>query len=259
MPLRGERSAPTFDRTEPNDLNHYFRQLETLFTRCKIADETEQKEYAVMYVKADVAETWEALPEFTDETKTFKQFKDRLFEIYNQVTSRYILSDLDRLIGERQRLGMRSLQDLSEFHLGFNAIASYLTKNQLISARERSQAYLRVFDEALQTKILMRLHIVLPDHHPSLPYEISDAYDAARWVLQGVPTVATTTYTAAANMTPTSEAGYVKTEHLGAFLNDFKKSIVEALSSNRPHMNQGPRSNKCMFDGCDTFIRDCPG
>ena len=264
MPLRGERGAPTFDKTEPNDLNRYFRQLETLFARCTIADDEEMKLHAVTYVKADVAETWEALPEFTDNTKTFREFKDRLFEIYNQVSARYILSDLDRLIGERQRIGMRGLQDLSEFHLSFNAVSTYLISNQLLSARERSQAYLRVFDEVLQNKILMRLQIVLPNQHPSLPYEIGAVYDAAKWVLQGVSgTVTTPAYSAPAVAIPSPDAGFVKTEQLGAFLNDFKKSIIDALSTNRPRTQtqgfNGARSSKCMFDGCEAFIRDCPG
>ena len=264
MPLRGERGAPTFDKTEPNDLNRYFRQLETLFTRCTIADDEEMKLHAVTYVKADVAETWEALPEFTDDTKTFREFKERLFEIYNQVSTCYILSDLDHLIGEHQRIGMRSLQDLSEFHFSFNAVSTYLITNQLLSARERSQAYLHVFDEVLQGKILMRLQIVLPNQHPSLPYEIGAVYDAAKWVLQGVSgTVATPAYSVPVTAVPSAEAGFVKTEQLGAFLNDFKKSIVDALSTNRPRtQNQGfngARSSKCMFDGCDAFIRDCPG
>ena len=269
MPLRGERSAPIFDKSEPNKLSCYFRQLETLFTRCGIVNDTEKKEYAALYMKADVAETWEALPEYSDNTKTFVQLKDRLFEVYNQVALCYILSDLDRLIGERQRLGMRSLQDLSEFHLTFNAMASYLTTNELISKRERSQAYLRVFDEALQSKILMRLQITLPNHHPSLPYEINDVYDAAKWVLQGIPgTVGISAlaplYASTTTAVPVTETGYVKTEELGSFLNDLKKSMVEAISAGarpRAAMSGGggpPRSTKCMFDGCDAFIRDCP-
>jgi hypothetical protein len=243
MPLRGERSAPTFDKSKPNELARYFRQLETLFTRCGIERDDEKKEYAATYVKAEVAETWEALPEYSDEDKTFAEFKERLFEVYNQVSLRYILLDLDRLIDERQRIGMRSFQDLSEFHLSFNAMASYLTKNELISKWERSQAYLRVFDEALQNKILMCLQITLPNHHPALPYEINSVYDAAKWVLQGVPnivgvtTAATPSYMASSTVVPAADAGYVKTEQLGSFLNDFKNSIVEALTTNnRPRV-----------------------
>jgi hypothetical protein len=268
MPIRGERSAPLFDQKEPSELGRYFKQLETLFARCTIDDDEEKKQYATSYIKSSVADSWEALPEFTDAQKTYKDFKDRLFELYNQVSLRYILADLDRLVGERQRVGIRSLQDLSEFHLTFNTISTYLLTNSLISSREQSQSYLRVFDDATQTRLVMRLQIVLPNHHPSLPYAINSIYDAAKWVLQGVPGtvgIASTapSYAAPVNLAPIADNGYVKTEQLGSFLNDFKKSVIEALNVNRsrPPASTGggaPRPSKCHFDGCENFIRDCP-
>jgi hypothetical protein len=273
MPIRGERSAPTFDPSSPNDITRYFKQLETLFARCMVQDDNDKKQHATSYVSSEVADTWEALTEFTDQQASFKAFKDRLFEIYNQVSLRYIISDLDRIIGERQRLGVRSLQDLSEFHLRFNAISTYLIANDLLSSREQSQAYLRVFDESAQNQITMRLQIKLPNHHPSLPYPISEVYEAAKWVLQGVPGSLGLPMSAAPAPRPTAIAnasnvspgpGFIKTEQLGSFLNDFTKTIIDAINAGRPRPSginptgsMPPRSNKCMFDGCDRFIRDC--
>ena len=92
---------------------------------------------------------------------TKPDFKQKLLKIYNQLNMCYILSDLDHLIGERQHLDVNSLQELSEFHLRFNAITSYLLTNQLISAQEQSQAYLQVFNKLLHGKILMRLQIAI--------------------------------------------------------------------------------------------------
>jgi hypothetical protein len=273
MPLRGERSAPIFDQKQPNDLGRYFKQLEILFARCAINVDADMKEYASSYVTSEVADSWEAIPEFSDAAKTFVQFRDRLFEIYNQVSLRYILADVDRLIGERQRLGIRTLQDLSEFHLRFNAISGYLIANQLLSSREQSQCYLRVFDESLQSRIVMRLQIKLPNHHPSLPYTIDEVYDAAKWVLQGVPAslgmpLAVTTPAlapASTASTPAPDAGFIKQEQMSSFLTNLSKTIADAITPNRPRPYPaagGPmaqKSNKCMFDGGDHFIRDCPG
>jgi hypothetical protein len=81
---------------------------------------------------------------------------------------------------------MRSLKDLTDFHLHFNAISLYLLVNQLISARKQSQSYLRIFEDSLQACITMRLQIRLPNHHPVLPYPIEEIYQATKWVLQGV-------------------------------------------------------------------------
>ena len=266
MPLRGERSAPLFDQTDPSELVRYFKMLETLLTRCAINNDEEKKQYATSYVKSTVANSWEALPEFTDQQKTYKDFKDRLFELYNQISSRYILPDLDRLVGERQRVGIRSLQDLTEFHLLFNEISNYLLTHSLIAAREQSQLYLRVFDETIQTRLINRLQIVLPNQHPSLPYAIDSIYDAAKWVLQGVPGTIGLPATAPSHAvaTSTAESGFIKTEQLGSFLNDFTKTIVEALNVNRSRApasfggSGAPRPSKCLFDGCETFICDCP-
>jgi hypothetical protein len=265
MPIRGERSAPLFDQKEPSELGRYFKQLEMLFTRCTINEDKERKEYATSYVKSNVADSWEALPEFSSDQKTYEDFKERLYELYNQSLLRYILADLDRLVGERQRVGMRSLQDISEFHLQFNTISTYLLTNSLVSSHELSQSYLRVFDESFQTRVLMRLNILLPHHNPALPYPIDDIYNASKWVLQGVP--GTTVAPPYAKTTSTaskasSEPGFIKTEQLGSFLNDFTKTIVEALNVNRARPSPGggapPRNAKCLFDGCDNFIRDCP-
>jgi len=84
MPIRGERSAPLFDQKEPSELGRYFKQLETLFTCCTVVNDKEKKEYTTLYVKLNVADSWEALSEFTNKEKTYKDFKDRLYELYNQ-------------------------------------------------------------------------------------------------------------------------------------------------------------------------------
>jgi hypothetical protein len=66
MPVRGERSAPTFDHDQPSTLRQYFAQLDRLFVRCAITSDLEKKDYATSFLKSDIADCWEALPEFTD-------------------------------------------------------------------------------------------------------------------------------------------------------------------------------------------------
>jgi hypothetical protein len=123
----------------------------------------------------------------------------------------------------------------------------------------------------------MRLQIQLPNQHPSLSYDINKIYDAAKWVLQGVPGSFSALLTAplplslpvpiASTFAP--DAGYIKTEQLCSFLMEFTKTIVKTLNvnvnrprqyaSNGPSGSGPPRNTKCMFDGCDRFIRDCEG
>jgi len=162
----------------------------------------------------------------------------KLLELYHQVTLKWILTNLDHLIGERQRLGIRSLQELSEFHLKYNAVSTYLINSDLLSRREQSQSYFRVFDTTLHASILMRLQIQHKDHHPSMPYKINDIFKAAEWVLQGVTASSMVTVNSpglTSSITPESnpphshDTGFVKTEQLGLILTEFSKSIVDAI------------------------------
>ncbi len=203
--------------------------------------------------------------------RTYDDFRDCLKKLYNQTALQYILSDLDRLIGECQQLGMRSLGDLSDFHFRFNIVSSFLVTNHLLSSHEQLQAYLHVFNNALQNCIIMHLQIILPNHHPSLPYDITKVYDATKWVLQGTSRTMGLPLTAPpplsvpalSTLKMTPDQGYIKTEQLGAFLSEFTKTIVDTLNVNcaRPgpssRGSMAPQNNKCMFDGCEAFIWDC--
>jgi len=230
--------------------------------------------YVVAYVDVDTADTWVYIPEYIDINKTYLDVKNVLFNLYRQTTLKYIITDLDRLIGERQRIGIRTLQELTDFHLKFNAISTYLIDADLLSKREQSQSYLCVFNLVLLNSIQMRLQIQHPTHHPSLPYSLQEIYDAAGWVLQGVtpssmvmPTIAPQSHSQ-----PSNEQGFVKTEQLGSILTgsiltEFTKTIVDAIkqvsntqsrSASMP-MNRGKQVSNvaCNFCGEDHFIREC--
>lgn len=268
MPVFGERAAPVFNSTRPNELGRYFDQLETLFARCGVTNDIDKKKYTVAYVDVDTADTWVYIPEYGDATKTYHDFKDVLSNLYRQTALKYIITDLDRLIGERQRIGVRTLLELTDFHLKFNAISTYLITADLLSKREQSQSYLRVFDPVLLNNIQMRLQIQHPAHHPSLPYSLQEIYDAAGWVLQGatpssmvLPNVAPHSHAH-----PSHEQGFVKAEQLGTILTEFTKTIVDAIkqantqprSASMP-MNRGGQVNSlaCNFCGGEHFIREC--
>jgi len=153
MPVFGERAAPVFNSSRPNELGRYFNQLKALFTRCGVTVDANKKKYAVVYVDIDTADTWVYIPEYIDVNKTYLNLKNVLSNLYWQTTLKYIITDLDRLIGEQQRIGVRTLQELTNFHLKFNAVLTYLTDADLLSKREQLQSYLRVFDPVLLNSI----------------------------------------------------------------------------------------------------------
>jgi len=257
MPFRGERSAPIFDHNQPSMLRRYFVQLDRLFVRCAIASSIEKKEYATSFLKGDIAECWEALPEFADPTKTYAQFTYRLvLDLYNQITDRYTVHNLESLISDRIQSSIRSLEELSEFHLRFNAISKFLLEQDLLSSREQSQLYLRAFDAMCQSQIDFRLQIKYPHRSPSLPHTIDAIFEAAQWILR-IPTTQSssamppmhspiisiterTLFDPIAIQTtperplapPASNSGYIKSDELTAtLLRSISATIIDSLST----------------------------
>ena len=54
MPLRGERVCPTFDPFSPTSILRFFADLEALFGRANVTDETDMKRHATYYSHAQV-------------------------------------------------------------------------------------------------------------------------------------------------------------------------------------------------------------
>ncbi|PPQ87285.1 hypothetical protein CVT24_006609, partial [Panaeolus cyanescens] len=276
MPLRGERGAPTFDRDHPSDLRRYFSQLATLFVRHSITNDVQKKQYATQYVDSSLSDSWEALPEFTSAQSTFDDFKNKLFDLYNQTSHRYTISDLYGLIGERKVKGVRSLNDLTDYHLQFSGISKYLVDKGVLSATEQCRAYTQVFSDAVVDKIMQRLQIQLKDHHPSLPYTADELYNAARWILQGaaasssfpkpstnIPGIIPISVPASVPTPPPSTSEYVKMEQLDTILSKFAQTIVSAIQakpSTSPHSTNrtSTQSDGCKFCGSNAhYMRDC--
>ena len=82
MPVFGERAAPVFNSSRPNELGRYFDQLEALFNRCGVTDKGDKKKYAVAYVDIDTADTWIYIPEYADSNKTYLDLKNVLSKLY---------------------------------------------------------------------------------------------------------------------------------------------------------------------------------
>ncbi|KAJ7499381.1 hypothetical protein FB451DRAFT_1428986 [Mycena latifolia] len=190
MPARGDRNAPTFDAAKPHELRRYFTDLEYLFTRAAITDNAEKKGHATQFLAVDDQETWEALPTFTDATKTYEEFKVDVLKLYsgNDEEHRFGLNELDALIGHYSRTGIYSKEDLTTFYRQFLHITTYLISKSRLSASEQSRSFLRAMQPAsLLVKIQNRLQIKQPDVHPEDPYAIADIYEAAQFALAGSP------------------------------------------------------------------------
>ena len=167
---------------------------------------------------------------------------------------------MDSLIGERQRLGITSAKDLSDYHLTFMAITSWLIDQKQLGDLEQQRAYIRAFQSTLLIAINNRLQLKDPDHHPNVPYKVQSVYDAARFILQGAILI---NYTTSQQPTPSttvpSDNGF-KIESLAPFMAEFTKTIVEVLKGSNP----APRYTRpyeenitCIMCGGEHLIPNC--
>jgi hypothetical protein len=241
MPARGEDAAPTFDKTKPRELLRYFDDLEYLFDRAMITSEPDKKRQLLRYVDFETEQIWKVLPEYKSVASSYLDFKKAILFYYPDASSDslYSISDLNLLIRESQQHGISSTNELSDFHLRFLTITSWLIKNGLLGNLEQQRSYIQVFQPPLRAAITRRLQLKFQDHHPNVPHEIQDVYDAAQFILQ-FSTTATQEYSPPlptsifrspepAPITPaTSTMTEAKT--ITTILSEVTKSIVKAIN-----------------------------
>jgi hypothetical protein len=150
---------------------------------------------------------------------------------------------MDLLIGKRQCLGINSTKDLSNYHLQFIAITTWLISKGQLGDLEQQRTYIRAFPPPLLSAIMNCLQLKNANHHPNVPYKVEAVYEAARFVLQGYSSF-TQNLIAANNpqSTPLSQQSPttglspttptpVKAEDLSTLIAEFTKSIIDALHS----------------------------
>ena len=278
MPARGERGAPSFDRTKPRELVRFFEELEYLFTRADLDKETEKKKHVLRYVDFEIEQIWKALPEYIDQMKTYVDFKNAILVHYPDASGDYVYSlrDMDLLIGERQRLGIANTIDLADYHLKFLTITSWLIEKQQLGTLEQQRGYLRAFQPRLLAAINNRLQMKNPDHHPNKPHTVKDVYDAARFILQSSTTAPQNYFSPTPpNVNPpfvpdgavsiAKREPSVKQEDFGSLFTEFTKTIMDAINQNsrsKYNRNDSPsdpnaRNTNCNFCGGPHYIREC--
>jgi hypothetical protein len=273
MPTRNERSAPTFDSSKPRELSRYFEDLEQLMNRAAIETEQAKKEQVLRYVDFSTEQIWKTFPAFSDNTKSYQQFKDAILVHYPDASGDFVYSirDMDLLIGERQRVGINSTKDLSDYHLQFIAITTWLISKGQLGDLEQQRAYIRAFPSSLLTATMNRLQLKNHDHHPNVPYKVEDVYEAAQFVLQGYSSFTQNLIASAGPQSPMQSqqttdpkspqttSPPVKAEDLSSLIAGFTKSIIDAIHSTQPRQSYRSQDGKieCNYCGEEHYIRDC--
>jgi hypothetical protein len=277
IPGRGEKGAPTVDLKKPRQLKRFFKELEALFIRVTPKTEQEKKDLVLKYVDLEIEEVWERYPEYKNIATSYADFKAAILAHYPDATGDYMysLADLDTLIGERYRVGIRTIDDLTTYHNEFDAITSWLLEKEHIDKKEQERAYVGAFQPHMWDLIENKLSIKHADRHPNMPYPMNDVYEAARAILQGSYRGAKRYFAQVANQTSsnqyqpftdpatTSTAApepTIKVENFGAIISEFTKTMAEILKQTQSRSNYGsvPRQTNCNMCGGPHFIRECP-
>ena len=130
---------------------------------------------------------------------------------------------------DRQQIGMATVQDLSDYHLQFMAITTWLIKKGQLCELGQKWAYIRAFPVQLLPTIITRLQVNFPKHHPGIPYPVTDVYNTVRSILQGIPFLGFTSQVQpiTAPVLPTNVP--FKAESLAPVMAKSTKIIIEAV------------------------------
>ena len=270
MPAQGHSTAPHFCPDQPRELRRYFDQLRHHFTACHVADETERKDYARLYVDIDTSDLWGAIPEY-DNTVSYADFVTAIYKLYPGAEDErmWSIADMEALVKDQFQLGIHCASELGTYFRAFYTITQFLRNRQRLSEAEQSRAFVRGFQPDLWSRILRRLELKTPDHYPDDPYPLNDIHEAAKFVLHGTsPTpihLRDTTSQVTSPSQLTIAAPPAKTEDLGAILDRFASTLLKGLA---PQIAQTPRQSpaksnqdhsRCcaMCGSWEHFIRDC--
>src|ERR1700678_1488876 len=232
MQMRGERTAPVFESNRARDLPKAVTELERLFRRANITDDIEKKKQVVYYTDIDTEEIWQYIPEFDETTSTYADFKNANMEFYSQTAEfLYAITDIDSLTDERQRLGMTTVQDLSDYHLQFMAITTWLIKKGQLCELGQKRAYIRAFPAQLLPTIVTRLQINFPKHHPGIPYPVTEVYNTAKSILHGISSLGFTSPALQILAPPEPTEFPIKTKIFAPLIAEFRKNIMETVKT----------------------------
>lgn len=174
----------------------FFDDLEYLFDRAMISSEADKKRHILRYVDFDTEQGWKSLPEYSNATASYTDFKHAILYFYPDAfgDSIYSLHDLELLISSSQRLSISTTSQLAEYHMQFLAITSWLIRERQLADLEQRRSYITAFSPALSAAISHRLQFKFIDHHPNIPHQIQDIHDAACFILRSSLTASQSYY-----------------------------------------------------------------
>jgi hypothetical protein len=129
MPHHGKPGVPSFNKNLPWTLRQYFEELEGLFTRTGVTDDSAKKHYARLYVDAEEAELWSDFPEARPPI-SYLDFKHTILDMYlgSKDDVQWVYGDIARIRDEALAKGIQNEVDLANYYRNFTAASVFLVK-----------------------------------------------------------------------------------------------------------------------------------
>ncbi|KAI0037715.1 hypothetical protein FA95DRAFT_1506625, partial [Auriscalpium vulgare] len=186
MPLRGARTVPIFDPDLPKEMGRFFADLAALLALANITGDRQKKDWTKRYVPIEVADLFDAIPEFSDARSTFEDFQKAVTKLYPGADEdqSYSTFDLATLISTAQSNSATTIEIFAAYHRTFLVISSFLIRKNRYSALQQKCDFPLGIPNALLDRVRTRLQIRKPDIMPEDSYEVSDVYSAVQFVLE---------------------------------------------------------------------------
>jgi len=189
LPLRGSREAPTFDGAALR-LNRFFADVDlVLYATGTVYSDAERIRKCKYYVDHSTTELWDYVV-----APTWGAFKENIRTFYpgSEDSGVYRHADLKRIVLEKSREEIKTLAEYGNYLREFTTVAADLCMHGRLGEQDRERMFLKGFSGEVRERILFRLQVLNPSHHPDDPYPSASVRRAIEWVLsasRAVPTV----------------------------------------------------------------------
>ena len=144
-------TAPKFTEDQPRELKRFFEELANLFGPVNIVTNMDKKSQTVQYIEVDMSNMWRSLPEFSSEESSYEDWKKKVISLYLGANEekRWSFVDLDKVIGERARIGIHTIGDFRAYYRVFYTISAFLAKKDRLSLAEQSRLFIKSLSKEL--------------------------------------------------------------------------------------------------------------
>ena len=127
---------------------------------------------------------WRSLLEFSSEF-SYEDWTKKVIYLYPGVNEekRWSFVDLDKVIGERARIGIHTIGDFRAYYMAFYTISAFLARKDRLSLAEQSRLFIKGLGEGLWHKIFTCMSIRNPDHDPDDYWPLKDIRKVDKYVL----------------------------------------------------------------------------